>query len=447
MGFEEIKRALICALVTASMIALAAGSTLSVGYGDQQTARGTTIASEDDATHDWTIAMYWASDNSLDEYTEPAIKLWRESLANTDDISLCVFIDRLELPANISTLTEDGWVEKVSLGEVNSSSPDTLAMFIEYALTEPSLASDNFMLIIQDHGNGYLGLCSDEGLPDSDLAKVWMSIDDLGAGIRAGTAAADKEIDIVAMDACTLATVEIAYELRGVAPYLVASELGVPFDGLNYLAMLSGFTENPTIAPLDLACKLVDDYEEWYSAPLGTYPTLYPYMQDFASLSVIDLNALDQLVDAFVSFKDAVTPKDNTLGMYLKTASKEADPAIWLNNMGVWTYPDIRTMFTILGESTRETHPEVASACDALVEAADLVIIHEWASWRMKGVPTGLSVYVCPSIGSFEVNWDTFDRDYDGVGLDFVEDSGWVVVLKEYFYTLKQYGNAPTNAK
>ena len=447
MRLEGVKRALLCALVTASMIALAAGSTLSVGGDGSQTAKETALASEDDAQHDWTIAMYWASDNNLDEYTEPVIRLWRESLTNTEDISLCVFIDRLELPANISTVTEDGWVEKASLGEVNSSSPDTLAMFIEYALTEPSMASDNFMLIIQDHGNGYLGLCSDEGLPDSDLAKAWMSIDDLGVGIRAGTEAADKEIDIVALDACTLATVEIAYELRGVAPYLVASELGVPFDGLNYMAMLSGLSEDPTIAPLDLACKLVDDYAEWYSAPLGTYPTLYPYMQDFASLSVIDLGALDQLVGAFVSFKDAVTPKDNALGKLLKTAAMEADPAIWLNNMGVWTYPDIRTMFTILGESTREAYPEVAAACDALVDAADIVIIHDWASWRMKGVPTGLSVYVCPSIGSFTVNWDTMDRDYDGVGLDFVEDSEWDVVLKEYFYTLKQYGNAPTNAK
>ncbi|MDQ1371978.1 MAG: hypothetical protein QG582_893 [Candidatus Thermoplasmatota archaeon] len=447
MGFEGVKRALLCAIVTASMIALAAGSTLSVGYGNQQDTRGAAITSEDDAPHDWTIAMYWASDNSLDEYTEPVIKLWRESLENTDDISLCVFIDRLELPANISTLTEDGWEEKVSLGEVNSSSPDTLAMFIEYALTEPSLASDNFMLIIQDHGNGYLGLCSDEGLPDSDLAKVWMSIDDLGVGIRAGTEAADKEIDIVAMDACTLATVEIAYELRGVAPYLVASELGVPFDGLNYMAMLSGFTENPTIAPLDLACKLVDDYEEWYSAPLGTYPALYPYMQDFASLSVIDLNALDPLIDAFASFKDAVTPKVNTLGKYLKTAAMQADVSLWMNNMGTWFYPDIRIMFENLSTTTADAYPEVAKACEDILAAADAAILHDWASWRMRGLVTGLSVFVCPSTGIFDVNWDTFDRDYDAVGLDFVEDSEWDVVLKEYFYTLKQYGNAPTNAK
>lgn len=435
MKLEGIKRTLFCVLVTAAMMTITASSASAINED--------VSSREDDAPRKWTIAMYWASDNNLDEYTDYFVSLWREHLTNTEDVALCVFMDRLELPANISTLTEDGWVEEASLGEVNSSSPDTLASFIEYALTEPSLASENFMLMVQNHGNGYLGLCSDEGLPDSDLLKVWMSIDDLGSGIRAGTDAADKTIDIIALDACTLGTVEIAYELRETASYLVASELGVPFDGMNYADLLSGLSENPSIEPIDLACKLVDDYEAWYSAPLHTLPTLYPYMQDFASLSVIDLYALDQLVDAFASFTDAVTPKDNSLGMYIKTAAVQADVSLWMNNMGTWFYPDIQVMFANLAASTRDAYPDVADACDEILVAADLAIVHDWASWRMRGLVTGLSVFACPSIGIFEVNWDTFARAYDSVGLDFVEDSDWDVVLMEYFYTLKQYGNPP----
>ena len=286
MRHEGIKRALFCVLVTVAMIAVMASSAVAVNNPP----------SSDDAPHKWTIAMYWCSDNSLDEYTDYFVNLWGESLTNRDDIALCMFFDRAELPANISTLTEDGWVEEADLGEVDSSSPDTLASFITYALTEPKLASENFMLMIQDHGNGYLGLCSDEGLPDSDLLKTWMSIDGLGNGINSALTETGKSIDIIALDACTLASIEIAYELRGTASYLVASQLGVPFDGMDYHALLSDLSVTPSIEPLDLACKLVDDYAAWYSAPLHTLPTLYPYMQDYASLSVIDLNALSGLV-------------------------------------------------------------------------------------------------------------------------------------------------------
>jgi hypothetical protein len=430
---EGIGRVLFCALVTVAMIAITGSS---VASGQDAVADA-----EDDGTRDWTIAMYWASDNNLDEYTDYFVSLWREYLTNTEDVALCVFMDRLELPANISTLTEDGWVEKMSLGEVNSSSPDTLSMFIEYALTEPSLASDNFMLMIQDHGNGYLGLCSDEGLPDSDLPKVWMSIDDLGEGIRTALDSTGKSIDVIALDACTLGTVEIAYELRGTASYLVASELGVPFDGMNYMELLSGISEEPTIEPLDLACKLVDDYAAWYSAPLHTLPTLYPYMQDFASLSVIDLDAMEQLGDAFAAFADAVLPKEDALGKYLKTAAVQADVSLWMNNMGTWFYPDIQVMFANLSDTLRDEFPEVADACDDILEAADLAIVHDWASWRMRGLVTGLSVFVCPSIGIFEQHWDSFERVYNTVGLDFVDATGWDTVLLQYFCTVKQYGD------
>lgn len=393
-----------------------------------------------DGTNTWTIAMYWASDNNLDEYTEYFVDLWIDHLENREDVSLCVFIDRLELPANISILDERGWVETEVLGEVNSSSPDTLASFIEYALTEPTLQSDNFMLMVQNHGNGYLGLCSDEGLPDSEQPKVWMSIDDLGEGVRNGIERAGKGIDVISLDACTLGTVEVAYELRGTASYLVASELAVPFDGQNYIALMEGFSEDADIEPVDLARKLVDDYAEWYSAPLHTYPALYPYMQDFAALSVIDLLALEPLADRFEAFAGAVLPKDPSLGKDLKTAAMSAFVALWMNNMGTWFYSDIRVMFSNLGQSIRDSHPTVAAVCDEIVAAADDAIVHDWASWRMRGRVTGLSVFVPPSVGIFEQNWDSFGRAYDSVGLDFVSETGWDAVLLEYFYSVKMYG-------
>ncbi len=425
------------AIAMVALLTMTAGASVSYGVA----ANRFTVLEAEDGAKDWTIAMYWVSDNNLDEYTDYFVQMWIDHLKNTEDVAMCVFLDRLELPTNISTLTEEGWQEIYSYEEVNSTSPDTLASFLEFALTEPSLASDNFMLMVQDHGNGYLGLCLDEGLPDSDLPEIWMSIDDLGEGVRNALESTGKDIDIISLDACTLGTVEVAYELRGTADYLVASELGVPFDGQNYIALLEGFSEEPDITPLDLACKLVDDYEAWYAAPLHTLPTLYPYMQDFASLSVVDLNAMDALADAFESFREAVLPKDNSLGMYMKTASMFADTSLWINNAGVWFYPDILVMFSTLADSVRDTHPSVASACDGVVEAAATAIIHDWASWRTRDKVTGLSVFVCTSIGMFQVYWDSFGRAYDAVGLDFVEDTGWDLVLKEYFYTVKQYGD------
>lgn len=438
-GERGIRRA-VATTVTAVMILGCLGNVASTDPTAGMASDETASEGAGDGQRKWTIAMYWASDNDLDEYTDYFIGLWIEHLTNREDVALSVFIDRLDAPANISTLTEEGWREAKDLGEVNSSSSDTLSSFLNYSLTEPSLKADNFMLMVQNHGNGYLGLCCDEGLPDSNQTKVWMSIDDLGRGVRDGLAMSGGDIDIISLDACTLGIVEVAYELRDTASFMVASVLGVPFDGQNYMALLSGLSDNPDITSEDLACKLVDDYGDWYSAPLHTYPTLYPYMQDFASLSAIDLRQLGPLKDAFADFREVMLPKDAALGKPFKDAAMYADASLWINTMGSWYYPDIRIMFSEFGDSVRAEYPDVAAACDAIVEATNAVVVHDWSSWRTKGIVTGLSVFVCPSIGVFEVHWDAFERVYNAVGLDFVEETGWDSVLMEYFYTVKMYG-------
>lgn len=393
---------------------------------------------EDGPLRAWTIGMYWGGDNNLDGDTETFIDLWMEYL-DTDQVALGVFIDRLELPTNVSTLTEDGWTERYTPGEVNSSDPQVLADFIEFLMTDPMLDAENYMLVVQDHGLGYLGIVADDSEPNG---KAWMSIDGLGRALDMAYEATGEKLDIIDLDACSMATVEVAYELRGKASYLVASQLAVPFDGLNYMALLQGLSVDPTISPLDLARKMVDDYGEWYSAPLGTYPTLYPYMQDFATLSAIDLSKIEAVGDAFGALVDALLPKVKDFANPLNTAAQHYFVAMWENNMGCGFTADVRGMFGEVATLIRDAHPTVAALCDDVVSSASEAIVKEWASWRFRDRPSGMSVFTPSSIGIYNVNWDALDRVYGEIGLDFAEDSGWDEVLLTYFCTMKQLGAA-----
>ncbi|MBE0519187.1 MAG: hypothetical protein IH630_08225 [Thermoplasmata archaeon] len=393
-------------------------------------------AQERNPERSWTIGMYWAADNNIDSMTDTFLDIWLDNLWNRDDVSLAIFIDRLELPANISTVTEEGWIERECMGDVNSSDPETLSDFIEFFMTEQYLEAEHYMLVVQDHGLGYLGICVDEG----EEGRPWMSIDGLGRALDKATATTGKKLDIIDLDACTLATVEVAYELRNKASYLVASEIAVPFDGINYMALLDGLSEEPDILPLDLACKMVDDCEEWYSAPLGTYPTLYPYMQDFTTLSVMDLSKMDGVGTAFAALSEELLPKDGTLITPFNTAAQQHFIAMWENNMGCGFNSDIRGMFGELAEVLADSHPVVASLCKDIVSAADDVIVKNWESWRTRDRLSGMAVFVPPSIGIYDVNWDSLYRVYDTLELDFVTDSGWDEILLKYFCTMRQHG-------
>ncbi len=120
-------------------------------------------------------------------------------MRNREDVALSVFIDRSSLPANLSTLTEEGWTEINRYSEeANSSSPDVLSDFMTYTLTDPALESDRYMLMLLSQGLGYMGLCVDEGEPN----RPWMPVDGLGSALDSSYSETGKRFDIVDIDAC-----------------------------------------------------------------------------------------------------------------------------------------------------------------------------------------------------------------------------------------------------
>jgi hypothetical protein len=394
-------------------------------------------ASPVDDIRDWTIAIYWAGDNNLDPDTDTFISLWMQSLRNREDVALSVFVDRSSLPANLSTLTEKGWTEVTRYSEeVNSSSPDVLSDFITYTMTDPVLKADRYMLMLLSHGLGYMGLCVDEGEP----GRPWMPVDGLGSALDSSYAKTGKRLDIVDIDACTMGCVEVAYELRDRASYLVASQLAVPFDGINYRALLGGLSDDSDVSPVDLACKMVDDYAEWYSAPLGTYSTLYPYMQDFATLSVVNLSLVDEVGRAFSRLSACMVQSEAKLMGPFKEAVRTSFVALWMNNMACGFYSDVQSLLGEFASRVEGTHPTVADACAEVIESIRSAIEHSWASVRLRDRMNGLSVFVPPGYGISTASWDTLQRTYDAVGLDFVEQSGWGSVIDAYCLPCKSLG-------
>jgi hypothetical protein len=409
----------------------------SAGCSEDAPSETTETASPVDDIRDWTIAVYWAGDNNLDPDTDTFISLWMQSLWNREDVALSVFIDRSSFPANMSTLTEKGWTEITRYTEeVNSSSPSVLSDFMTYTLTDPALKADRYMLMLLSHGLGYMGLCVDEGEPN----RPWMPVDSLGSALDSSYTETGKRFDIVDIDACTMGCVEVAYELRDRAGYLVASQLAVPFDGINYRALLGGLSDDSDVSPVDLARKMVEDYAEWYSAPLGTYPTLYPYMQDFATLSVVNLSLIGEVGRAFSQLSACmVQPEAKLMGPF-KEAVRTSFVALWMNNMACGFYSDVQSLLEEFASRVEGTHPTVADACTEVIQAACNAIEHSWASERLRDRMNGLSVFVPPGYGIFTASWDTLQRVYDTVGLDFVEQSGWGSVIDMYCLPCKSLG-------
>jgi len=92
-----------------------------------------------------------------------------------------------------------------------------------------------------------------------------------------------KKIDILAMDACHMAMIEIGSQIKDSTHYMVASEEIEPGSGYNYIYTLDPFIKE-SLTPAEFAAHIVTSYEKEYSN----------FNADF-TLSAINLEGFDLL--------------------------------------------------------------------------------------------------------------------------------------------------------
>jgi hypothetical protein len=98
------------------------------------------------------------------------------------------------------------------------------------------------MLIIDDHGGGWRGACEDEQNGSGNL----MTMVDMAAAIRQSlTSAGIDKFDVITFHACLMSMVEVAYELRNCANYLVASDSQCRWKACSALTLAHEYPDIP----------------------------------------------------------------------------------------------------------------------------------------------------------------------------------------------------------
>ena len=168
--------------------------------------------------------------------------------------------------------------------------PETVKAFLADVFRDPTARR---LLVIYGHGEGHSGL---------KVMKMKALRKTLEATLpkRAGPA-----LDILWLNSCFMANIEAAYELRGISPYLIASQeaeftAGAPFETLQEL-----ITENATTE--SLAVQLGKRYVESYSyLELGSQRRAV--YKSSATIAVLSTARLEKLVSQVAAWKKALGP-------------------------------------------------------------------------------------------------------------------------------------------
>ena len=401
-------------------VAIAASFVVPVGvFGGPPSSKAT-------AEKEWTLMIYWDADNSLESVTEFAITTWESSLPSNANLNIVALIDLLS--------TDGIWIYDIVDGkrhmlaqweEMNTADPATLEMFVEYSMAK--FPSEKTMVVLQDHGYSWRGLCKDE-----TNGYALMSFDGVGNALKNVKMATGKTIDLLAFDACNMAHIEGMYELKDAADYVVGSEAFMPDDGLPYRMFISDLVSNPALSPADLATNLVHEYVLYYGSKWD-YEHQFKYTQDFATMAAFDMRKIGAVGEAFTEFTTVFKPIIPDHMKEIEAARGYSLIGTW-GNMAGWEWnPDLITF--VEGLRAIAGHPELTAAIDTLEMAFDAACIAEDHSRKYHDTVHGIHFWFPPSLSMYNSNGYTWAKQfvYHDIGLDLVAESSWYDCLMTYY--------------
>lgn len=261
---------------------------------------------------EWTVLVYSAADNNLSTHMYQNIDEM-ERVGSTDQMNVVVQYDRgdntienesapwsgarryfVQQDQQDATVTSPVLEE---LGQVDMASPKALYDFVSWGVK--NYPAENYMLIIADHGAGWMGVIDDQSADSGPLS--WEGIRQALTSVQRTTG---EKIDVLGFDACLMASTEGAYAVRGVARYMVASESVINAGGWDYegllneasLVMMEKGEAGSELSPRQMALLVVDEVasEE----------------QGVSTMSAIDLEKMPAVAEAIDRLAGAIIEYD-----------------------------------------------------------------------------------------------------------------------------------------
>jgi hypothetical protein len=277
------------------------------------------------------------------------------------------------------------------------------------------------------HAGGWFGLCPD-GL---DI----LTLPEFGQALAGATSDIYGKLDMIAIDACGEASVEMLYEIGPYAQYLVASEKNIPNEGLPYTPILNRLSSSPSQTTLAFASGLAQDYIDWskYNSSITASMAVFNLtrmddlktnLDKLASIGVkYDSLFHESLNDAFATAQDYTEPWNSDFGDLLGRLLEEPLPPD-LHKAALDTllsYLEVRSDFRKLDIDNPLDGEHVGRATGAVIYAPTTVFPDETyvnlqlatGHWYLFG---RLARQVGPTNSSTQVPILTYgDRNQDGL--------------------------------
>jgi len=378
---------------------------------------------------EWTIIVYLDADNSLQTAGFNDL-LEMEAVGSVGGVNVIVLMDSLdaiegthwyfigqgETHADLATGLNDCDCEKIAggcPGELNMGDPATLTYCLNTAAAYAP--AKNYMVDLWDHGGGWWGVCYDE----TSISDAGVTDRLLMHEVQIGIKDSKVSLSIIGYDACFMGMVEVAYENRGLADYMVASITTVPGPGWDYTSWLN-MVQQSDLSALAISKAIVDTYVDFYSVCSGVGLGGYPY----TSMGVFDLSKVGDLVlgvnnevGGIDDLAQALIPMTADFSLRgIIESSESQTPQVQFHGEA-FPFTDIGYYVTLLAEK----YPDVADVATRTLGLLTATVVyfdyvHPDSDMCLRAY--GMSIY-------YTISGDKLYDNYRTSGLDMVDDTQW----------------------
>lgn len=392
----------------------------------------------------WTLVFYLAADNAQEAYADETLaQLQRATARIANHPQVIVLIDRLSAPGTEVFEIVDGEITSLeSKDEQNTAAGSTLEAFAIEALGRaryPKVA-----VVIKSEGLSWRGIGRDN-THDQEMDDQLMPTGDLAEALITAKNASGKAVDLLVLEGSVMAFIEVVYELRDAAPYLLATQSKIQPDGLPWEMVIEDLGAAPEMSAQALGVTITDDFLEYYSDKGNNGVPRLDTSTNFAALTLFDLSQMAAVLDAHCVWAETTWLLLDEIYNLLPHARDLSEVGGFGEitefdyNFDIQTF--MRESLRLIDEAGR-SFPELEAAVAAYLDAQEKLVIYERSpddGFKLKAA-TGLSIWYPPTWNKYEtrdesdeVFGSTMYYEDPDIGLDWVTDSNWRTYLFEYF--------------
>lgn len=421
----------------------------------------------------WTVMLYQDADDKILEQDIYIDLNEVERVGSSDRVQVVAQIDRFKgaysADGNWTStrryhITRDADFTNVNselvddLGEQNMADGDTLVDFITWAAE--AYPADNYVLVLSDHGLGWPGGFSDPDPATRDASRAPLAsaltddqlyLMELDAALaEAVQAAGIDKFEMIGMDACLMAHIEVLSALEPYARYAVLSQETEPALGWAYASFLQKLVDDPDMSGADLSSHIVDSYirdDERINddqaraeflrqgSPMGglfgsgglmSAESLAAQLGRGITLTAVDLAAVPELINNLNNLAYTLQSEDQQVIANARTYAPS-----YTNIFGKDTpspYIDLGSFVQLLQRQGGSS--ATSQAANAVISSIQSAVVAEKHGEGKRG-STGVSIYFPNS--TLYRSPVAGPQSYTAIARRFAEDSLWDDFLVYYY--------------